>query len=428
MIGTVINGKYEIRQSLSESHQFEVFTALETETGSTVVLKVMREELAQQADRVRLFADEVAQFARVNHPGVAQILDLDMTGSRPFVVTELVHGTDLRNWVQKGPVSFSEATKALQSLTAVLHAAYDQGILCRSVKISNILRTAKGEIKVLSFSLPRLKLVGREDSDPTASVQSDLFFLGTTYYELLTGESSLRRRGGINECWDERLRQTMRIRHPHLTPESADRVVAFIDTTLTRDVQRRCSDHSAFLVGLADLLHLGDGNTRQSKLSGRKQFASASEVVDAIQGRFLATGTGDAMPLSAIGMSDSQARAAGPSPRLVSLNLPSAGTLALSGEAMDVAAAAELGAPATRTGSTGRITSGSHSAASEESDEDEKAGGFAQPFLQLIDGGKRAARKVSHIWKTADEMEWYRNPLVFVGGFITLLSLLILFW
>ncbi|HNV69440.1 MAG TPA: hypothetical protein PKO06_07085, partial [Candidatus Ozemobacteraceae bacterium] len=53
---------------------------------------------------------------------------------------------------------------------------------------------------------------------------------------------------------------------------------------------------------------------------------------------------------------------------------------------------------------------------------------FAQPLLQLIDGGKRAARKVSHIWKTADDHEWHRNPLMYVGGFIFLLSLLILFW
>ncbi|HNV72523.1 MAG TPA: protein kinase, partial [Candidatus Ozemobacteraceae bacterium] len=298
MIGTVINGKYEIRQSLSESHQFEVFSALEVETGTTVVLKLMLAELAERTDRVRLFADEVAQFARVDHPGVARVLDLDMTGSRPFVVTEFVKGTDLLSWVQNGPVSFNEATKALQGIATVLQAAYDQGILCRSVKLSNVLRTAKGEIKVLSFSLPRLKLVGREDADPAASIQSDLYFLGTAYYELLTGESAIRRRGGLNECWDEKLRQAMRIRHPHLNPEQVDRLVALIDSTLTRDINRRCKDHAAFLVGLADLLHLSESSSRQNKATGKKQFASAAEVVDAIQGRMLATGTGDAVHFS----------------------------------------------------------------------------------------------------------------------------------
>ncbi len=417
MIGTVINGKYEIRQALSESHQFEVFSALEVETGTTVVLKLMREELAEKADRVRLFADEVAQFARVDHPGVARILDIDMTGSRPFVVTEFVKGTDLLSWIQNGPVSFNEATRAIQGLATVLQAAYDQAILCRSVKLSNVLRTAKGDIKVLSFSLPRLKLVGREDADPAASIQSDLYFLGTAYYELLTGESPIRRRGGLNECWDEKLRQAMRLRHPHLNPEQIDRLVTFLDSTLTRDVSRRCKDHTAFLVGLADLLHLSEGSNRQNK-SAKKQFASASEVVDAIQGRMLATGTGDIMPFSPVLTSDTPNMAA-----------KSAGNVtALHAVPATLPAGMISTATGTRENSASSSTFFAEDDSGRETGNDDETGGFTQPLLHLINGSKKAARKVSHIWKTADEHEWYRNPLMYVGGFIFLVSLLILFW
>ena len=46
MFGTIINGKYEIRQLISESHQYEVYLAGEIETGSQVAIKIMREELA----------------------------------------------------------------------------------------------------------------------------------------------------------------------------------------------------------------------------------------------------------------------------------------------------------------------------------------------------------------------------------------------
>ena len=57
MIGEIINDKYKIESVFSESYMYEIFTAIEAATGQTVVLKLMKEEMAVSAERVRVFSE-----------------------------------------------------------------------------------------------------------------------------------------------------------------------------------------------------------------------------------------------------------------------------------------------------------------------------------------------------------------------------------
>ena len=58
MIGEIINDKYKIESVFSESYMYEIFTAIEAATGQTVVLKLMKEEMAVNAERVRAFSEK----------------------------------------------------------------------------------------------------------------------------------------------------------------------------------------------------------------------------------------------------------------------------------------------------------------------------------------------------------------------------------
>ena len=59
MIGETINEKYKIESVFAESHMYEVFTAIEAATGQTVVLKLMKEEMAVSPERVKIFSEEI---------------------------------------------------------------------------------------------------------------------------------------------------------------------------------------------------------------------------------------------------------------------------------------------------------------------------------------------------------------------------------
>ena len=128
MIGEIINDKYKIESVFNESHMYELFTAIEISTGSTVVLKLMKEEMAINAERVKNFSDEIKNFAGLSHPLIAEILDLDMYEDRPYVVSPLIDGISLKQVISNEVLSLPDSVKVIQDMAAVLQCAADKKI------------------------------------------------------------------------------------------------------------------------------------------------------------------------------------------------------------------------------------------------------------------------------------------------------------
>lgn len=289
MIGEIINDKYKIESVFSESHMYEIFTAIEAATGQTVVLKLMKEEMAVSTERVKIFSEEVKNFASLSHPLIAEILDLDVFENRPYVVSPLISGKELNLVMKDEILSLPDSVKIIQDLATVLQCASDHKIENRNINLSNVLRRQDGHITVLSFTLPRLKLISSNATkrSENAEIQADLYFLGTALFELLAGESPIRKIGGLNELWDMKLEKDLRIRHPELEPDQQDKIIAFINKTLTREISQRFKNYEEFLKGLADLA----GNLRSASIKNRnsRQMSMASHVVDVLNGKITST-------------------------------------------------------------------------------------------------------------------------------------------
>ncbi|NLM16885.1 MAG: protein kinase [Candidatus Riflebacteria bacterium] len=277
----VINGRYKTEEVFAESYIYEVYKAKEIETGTDVVLKLMKSVQAENTDRVRMLSCEVAKFAAFSHEGVAEILDFDLWEGRPYVVTPLINGVPLNEVIENGSLSFTDALDITRQLTDVLESASEQGIESRTVKLSNVLVDADGKIKLLSFTHPRLKLASAASRNIKAAVHSDLFFLGTTMFELLTGESPLRKRGGLNELWDMKLERMLRINHPELTPKQIENTVGTVAKTLSKNISLRFDNYtelkeSLSALGLAKVI-------AETAREEERELSMASQVVDALQ-------------------------------------------------------------------------------------------------------------------------------------------------
>lgn len=405
MLGSIINNKYEIKQLLVESGQYDIYTATEAETGSTVVLKMLREEWSANSERVKLFSDEVKMFSKLTHPFVAQVLDFDQYEGRPYVVTELVEGEDLRSWINRGEGTFEANVLVTKHIGEVLLFAFESGLNYRHVKQSNIMRTKEGRIKILSFSLPRLKLVSSNESDAGSGIQSDLFFLGTTLFEMISGETPIRRRGGINEHWDTRLKQAMRIRYPQLDPELIMKITDIIEKTFTRDLKLRYADHQPFLKELTQVAVQVKKLEPLAPKALRQTPSSASEIVDAIHGR---------VPSGTVPPEGRQKTSGSPIPAAVGGK----------GNPQRIAVVASFAGGGSKTGATKAGTAVAVAEAPEENPEEMPQ--FGRPILHLIKGGKDFAK--SAIWRYADEQSWHRNPLIMISSGIFLMLLFILFW
>ncbi|MBF0543876.1 MAG: protein kinase [Candidatus Riflebacteria bacterium] len=454
MIGKKIKDKYEIKGVIAESHTYEIFSAIELETGTPVVLKMMREEMAENVELVKIFSQEVTAFAKLNHKNIVHVLDMDSSNDRPFVVTEKVNGVDILKLSRSEVLPFVFCLKAVQSIGTLFQQALSENLEQRSIKLSNILRDDKGTLKILSFSFPRLKLIEKSQSlDPSSGIQSDIFFLGSTLFEILSGEPPIRRRGGLNECWDDILRKALRMRHQQLPPEEIEKVVDLIERSFTRNLKRRFADHAAFLMKVADLIAIGEKLDRSSKNQDReKRQMSACEVVDAIHGRRVPNVSSDKIETELTAIHASQMvkpsiKVAKPSNNVISINksvsnpqLKTAnGGADLGGLTIGLApnrATKKSSATVPRNSDEFQVTGNLALNLENQNplpdtennveDENDEPAVFARPIFQLIEGGRKAAKSV--FWHASEEPNWYRNPLVITGAGIFFLIFLIFFW
>ncbi|MBU1108913.1 MAG: protein kinase [Candidatus Riflebacteria bacterium] len=411
MIGETINGKYRIEAAFSESHMYEIFTASELDTSTSVVIKILKEEMACNAERVKGFSDEIRSFASLSHPMIAEILDVDMYEDRPYVVSQLVKGTDLHTILKNEALGFAECCRITQDLATVLQHAADQNVEYRTIKLSNVLRGSDGKLTVLSFTHPRLKLASRSARTANSGIHADLYFLGTTFYEMLAGESLIRKRGGANELWDMKLEQLLRIRHSDLTPEQIGRVLDFVRKTLTREMKLRFNSHEEFLKALADLSGVIRGNSIRNKA---RQLSMASQVVDALNGR-----------MSNVNM-NMPAPAQTKSP-VHSLN--TAYAQLHSGEQSDSTEDVAVGyAQVSVEGNLALVIDNSGKELPEDGSGDVAARKSSRPHLRLLKPDHSNSSARAEVWQSSDDAHWLRNPVIFMGICLVVMVFLILFW
>ena len=141
-------GGYRIVAPLGSGGMGTVYRA-EDVAGNAVALKLLRQQLGGDTDARARLAREVAALQRLRHPGVVRVWDAELDSSEAFVVTELVDGPDLEEFVRDhGPLN----RQALASLAAALHdaleAVHAADVVHRDVKPANVLMTVHGPVLI----------------------------------------------------------------------------------------------------------------------------------------------------------------------------------------------------------------------------------------------------------------------------------------
>jgi eukaryotic-like serine/threonine-protein kinase len=185
--GTQISS-YEILASIGKGGMGEVYRAKDRKLGREVAIKVLPEEFAKDADHVARFQREAKLLASLNHPNIAAIYGLEVTGGTNFLVLELVEGETLADRIKAGPVPVEEALKLALQIAEALEAAHEKGVIHRDLKPANIKVTPEGKVKVLDFGLAKA-FVGEQvnqhlSNSPTLSYMATQqgVILGTAAY------------------------------------------------------------------------------------------------------------------------------------------------------------------------------------------------------------------------------------------------------
>lgn len=148
-------GRYRLLGRLGEGGMGRVYLA-RSDRGRTVAVKTVREELADNPDFRRRFAQEVKAAQRVGGEWTAPVLDADTQAPTPWVATGYVAGPSLAEVVdqQYGPLPATSLRALAAGLVRALQAIHGAGLVHRDLKPSNVLVTIDGP-RVIDFGIAR---------------------------------------------------------------------------------------------------------------------------------------------------------------------------------------------------------------------------------------------------------------------------------
>ena len=208
LVGTLLDERYKIEERLGMGGMSVVFKATDTEDGSTVAIKMLRDEIATDKAALKQFINESNVVAMLSHPNIVSIRDVSFTTKHKYLVMEYIEGISLRTYMdRRGALNLEEFFSFSEQILAALEHAHSRGVVHRDIKPQNILVLKDGFVKVTDFGIAKVSEKNRRSetiSDNAIGTvyyispeqaegkkidtRSDLYSFGVMMYEMLTGE------------------------------------------------------------------------------------------------------------------------------------------------------------------------------------------------------------------------------------------------
>jgi serine/threonine-protein kinase len=204
MIGTEI-ASYRILEKLGQGGMGVVYKAVDTGLDRMVAMKVLNPDLSKNPELVERFRAEARAQANLNHTNLATLYAFMVHQGTAIMVMEFVEGETFAQIIRRrGPIPEVEAIPLFRQALLGIGYAHRAGILHRDIKPSNLMLNKNGLVKVMDFGIA--KVMGARGMTRTGTqlgtlaymspeqiqnrnvdIRSDVYELGITLYEMLTG-------------------------------------------------------------------------------------------------------------------------------------------------------------------------------------------------------------------------------------------------
>ena len=203
-IGKMLDDRYEILELIGSGGMANVYQARCHRLNRLVAIKILKSDLADNADFRRRFHDESQAVAQLSHANIVSVYDVSTNPDREYIVMELIDGITLKQYMERrGRMDWRESLHFITQIMRGLSHAHSRGIIHRDIKPQNIMVLRDGSVKVADFGIACLANQGQTlTQEALGSVhyispeqargdridaRSDIYSAGVVLYEMLTG-------------------------------------------------------------------------------------------------------------------------------------------------------------------------------------------------------------------------------------------------
>ena len=260
-------GDYKVLYLIGTGTFARVYRASHKETGEIVAVKVLRRRYSDDPEQADRFYREGEMGSTLKHPNIVPIKEVCSRRDLHFLVMDFVEGRNLREFIKiRKKFESGQATRLVADVAAGLGYAFERGICHRDLKMSNILVSSKGQAMLVDFGLaagdrqenddamtnPRTidyagleRATGVRKDDP----RSDIYFLGCSYYHMLTGVPPLyETRDRIQRLSKSRFKDIKPI--AKVDPELPPYITAIVNRAMEMNVDERYQSPAEMLADL----------------------------------------------------------------------------------------------------------------------------------------------------------------------------------